>query len=507
MRCLLILFCLSQFVNAKPFGAGTDLPDYAMDPSWMQGAGIVTTLGSARMNADALPDVIGVSHAEDRVFWIDMTTSTPVWHLVTDDVRGPATLCAIDVDYDNDMDLIISSRWDRRLLLFLNQGDGSFVAGTDVASGIDTAVALFATDIDGDGRDDLVGISDFDREVFWLKHYVDGSFGSKQQIASTSGWPTQLEIIDFDDNGAPDIAVLDSGPGAVVVLGNNGTGHFMQTARLGTGLSSFTAAVFEGTRPDVIALSATLGGCVGYRNDDAGGFDPALTLASGLNGHQIAAQGDLDHDGDRDLLLNDYAGNQILWMNNRGGLVFDSPAAAALSPAGPTLSLLTDTDGDSDPELIQGSLPGSELMQYQGFGANPYSAWLDDYGLTSDIHPPEDDANGNGGNNLTAYAYNLSPVAEGEWHHLVLETGTSGLPSGVFHDVSSDLGIEFIRRRGSASGLTYSAASSTNLFDWISVDLDAAAISVIDPDWERVRIMLPPSSDPCGFLRLRVDYN
>ncbi len=507
MRCILILFFLSQLASAKPFGPGEALLDYTLDPAWMQGAGVVSGLDAAVVNTDLVSDAVGFSHAEDRVFWIDMTISTPVWHVVTDDVRGPAALCAIDVDYDNDMDLIVSSRWNRRLLLFLNQGDGSFVAGADVASGIDTAVALFAADIDGDGRDDLVGISDFDREVFWLKHYVDGSFGGKQHIASTSGWPTQLEIIDFNDNGAPDIAVLDSGPGAVVVLGNNGTGSFVQTARLGTGLSSFTAAVFEGTRPDVIALSSTLGGCFGYRNDDAGGFDPALTLASGLNGHQIAAQGDLDHDGDHDLLLNDYAGNQILWMNNRGGLAFDSPAVAALSPAGPTLSLLVDADGDSDPELIQGSLLGSELMHYQGFASNPYSAWLDDYGLPSDANPPEGDANGNGENNLTAYAYSLSPVAMGEWHRLVLETGTSGLPSGVFHDASSDLGIEFIRRRESSSGLIYSAASSTNLVDWISVDLDAATISVIDPDWERVRVMLPPSSGQRGFLRLSVDYN
>lgn len=509
MRTLIILLVLTPLLNAKPFGVGAHMVNNLEQTAWMpEGDEIVTALGSARMNAGTQSDVVGLSHAEDLVFWIDMGTATPTWHLVSVDVSGPAAFCAIDADYDGDLDLVVSSRWERRLQLFINQGDGGFLAAADIATGLDTVVGLRAVDVDGDTKVDLVGISDFDGEVFWMKHNVNGSFGIKQLIVTTSGSPTHLELVDFDANGTLDVAVLDDDPGAVMVLSNNGSGGFTQIAQLGNGVTSFVTSVFDGVRPDVITQSSVLGSCLGFRNNNAGGFDSTPhTLVSDSNGQQVVGHGDLDHDGELDLLLGGYAANDILWMRSRGSFNFDAPLVAAGSTSSPTLSLLVDTDDDSDVELVQASLLGGGLAHYEGFGVNPYAAWLGSFGLTTAADPLDGDTNGDGVDNMSAYAFNLSPVVTATPRHLILETGIAGLPTGVFEDLASDLGIEFIRRRGNSTGLTYSVLLSGDLNDWVPVDLSSATTTVIDLDWERVRYLLPASSDTHRFLRLKIDYN
>ena len=498
---------LAPALNAKPFGPGLPVPTAVAAPAWMIGDFLPNRMTAGLVNADAIPDLIGISHAGDKLFWVDLSLETPVVHPISDNARGPSALCVIDADFDNDLDLVVSSRWDTKLTLFTHQGSGTFNTGTTIATGIDTAVDLHTMDMDGDSIPDLVGISDFNREIFWLKHQSNGSFGPKQIIATTAGQPLQLEVTALGTAATPSLAVLDSANGSVLVFSKTSNGEFDLTSQLGAGLTGFAVGDFNGDAlPDLVTHSSVLGTCSAYQGTPAGNFASPIHIAADLNGAEITAQGDLDLDGKPDLLLASHANDQILWLRNDGSFSF-TKSIAAPSPSGPSLAVLTDVDGDSAADLVQASLYGETLALHPSYGANPYAFWIDDFGLDPGSNPPTADANGDGVTNLMAYASNLAPDGSGSATALVPETGTAGLPAFISPPSSGQFGIEFVRLSQTAnSGLEYSILSSSDLTEWAQVDLKNATVTPIDSSWERVRFLTPRLPGGTGFLRMKVDY-
>jgi hypothetical protein len=234
----------------------------------------------------------------DKVI-IDPATKAPRGR---DDGRGFAAVAA-DLNGDGRVDLFVANDASPNFL-FLNRGDGTFDDATESSGAavdgkghVQSSMGVDAEDVDGDGRPELI-VTNFDNEYNTLyKNLGDGHFrdetrdsGLARDTTPWVGWGTALA--DLDNDGWPDHFVAN--------------GHVDDNLRL-------LGRTIDAEEPSL--LFRNLAG-KGFRlaTRDAGPYFETRHVARG------AAFGDLDDDGDLDIVVSHKDGPAALLRN-------DSPRA------------------------------------------------------------------------------------------------------------------------------------------------------------------------------------
>ncbi len=246
-------------------------------------------------------------------------------------------------------------------------------------------------DVDGDGAVDLVTVS-------WggtpylsvLKGTGDGRFGSR----TTYALPTEsldLVLRDFDHDGDLDIAVAETGrfwEGLYVSLWqNDGQGNFARVAQYLTGddgPSGITAGDFNGDGWDDIAVThdeyINRDNSVSVLfNNGAGGFTSATvyTIATGTND---LTSGDMDGDGDIDIIVAHEGINAWSILRNNGNGAFSFVGTFAGTPSGPIpeepVVTVADVDRDGDLDVFFSN------QDTGGFGQGAIGLWRNQGNLT-----------------------------------------------------------------------------------------------------------------------------
>ncbi|HSS77295.1 MAG TPA: FG-GAP-like repeat-containing protein [Thermoanaerobaculia bacterium] len=254
-------------------------------------------------------------------------------------VRFPATLLAAgatvgralavgDFDGDERPDLVRVAGSPPRLEVRLAAKAWEAVPGPD-AAGI---TGLLAADLDNDGHLDVVGYGP-QRTVFWRGN-GDGSFKDFTAGAGLAGAHGSAgAVLDFDLDGDLDL-VIGSGGGGLELFSNA-----LQGPLAPVGKQAF----------------------------------PALAGPSGLGAIRSVIAGDLDRDGDLDLIVAREKGIVVL-DNLRQGRFADRTAAAGLAAARPVEALaLADLDDDGLPDLIAAGEGG--LALWHNLGGGRFNPW------------------------------------------------------------------------------------------------------------------------------------
>ena len=225
----------------------------------------------------------------------------------------------IDVDADGDLDLITAGQGEN--LVYRNNGVGAFTVGATFHVGASHSVV--AGDVDGDGDADLVFGNSGTRHALFLND-GRGRFTdvSATQMPTSPGYLSQLALGDFDRDGDLDLVVANRGQ-ANRYYDNDGRGVFTDR----------TAVRMPIDRDESYAVAAV----------------------------------DIDEDGDLDVVF----GNQMpsifgrasrVYLNN-GSAYFQEAGTRFTADAGDTRAIAVgDVDGDGDPDLIFGNmLQGNRL--------------------------------------------------------------------------------------------------------------------------------------------------
>jgi hypothetical protein len=276
-------------------------------------------------------------------------------------------IAVADLDGDGDLDVFIpcASAGDHpmRSRVYLNDGTGRLTdSGQDLGDGQLSGNAVRLLDVEGDG--------DLDALVVYYQHPDRLYLNDGRGRFSYSGrdLPEGAVPGDLDGDGDTDLFVRLEGSGYRTLL-NDGRGTFReQWSRADTTLwrgfvalgdvdgdGDLDAVVTDGDRQAQSATRVLLNDGTG-RFADSGQELPAVRVGR-------VALGDLDGDGDPDLVLTSEGEPFRVFVNDGRGRFSDSGfiAAGNASPFGPVLG---DLDGDGDLDLV-----------IAGFVAGPVEIW------------------------------------------------------------------------------------------------------------------------------------
>ncbi|MGI4863800.1 MAG: FG-GAP-like repeat-containing protein [Janthinobacterium lividum] len=236
-------------------------------------------------------------------------------------------------------------------------GRGLF-SGTATSAGAWQSALLIKGDVDNDGDLDFISAG------LGGSAFTAGLNDGTGQFAAGPGFAvrgaiTAVALADVDADGDLDItwaahyATTDS----VLFKLNNGSGSFGGLTKVAVEAAPRSLAFGDLDADgdlDLVVASYQAAGKVSVRlNDGAGHFSGTTAVSTGATTYGVAL-GDLDSDGDLDLLATNEGDGTILVALNNGAGSF-GPAAA--TPAGtlPHEAILVDIDQDSDLDFVASS--------------------------------------------------------------------------------------------------------------------------------------------------------
>lgn len=245
-----------------------------------------------------------------------------------------------DIDGDGDLDLYVANYtdtfpYDISNRLYINQGDGTFVdqyTQLGLTQGDRPTLVGCFIDFDLDGDPDIYEGNDKGTgcvsEQNWLYENVGGTF---VEITAQSGTESCTDTMaigvgDFDRNGWPDMycTQTDAAPGNTLLM-NNGDGTFDQR-NLDFGVASFAlswgATFFDHDNDCDLGIYVCNVIEPDRLYDMQGGptavdIGPAMGIHSDGRSYNVST-GDIDGDGDLDLLIERIPGRIELYINHEG---------------------------------------------------------------------------------------------------------------------------------------------------------------------------------------------
>lgn len=353
---------------------------------------------------DADGDLDFVGGATDGAFWYTNSGNGDFSARPTAVARSVRvrSLRASDVDRDGDIDLVSGSR-DAGLVWFENQdGQGSLGKQHVVAS--DEEFISETGDVDGDGDVDLISGGGFRGPISWRENMDGkGDFGEPALIAEflwdgRLQWPGTQRLADLDGDGDLDLLWVDRLKDEVqwheFIGDERRFGPKNVITRLASPVawpSSLAAAdLDEDGDQDLISTSDRDGRTAWYENRDGqGDFGPQQVVFSQRApcclGVQRALTGDLDNDGDIDLIslrFDSGIGKNIIdWHQNDSGTFRDKGTIVefeALRAHAVPFGTLADLNQDGEVDVISASLaeasPGG-VFWHEGIESESSIGW------------------------------------------------------------------------------------------------------------------------------------
>ena len=266
-----------------------------------------------------------------------------------------------DLDNDGDLDLFLAAQ-DGPNEVWVNDGSGTFMdSGQRLGNGTHTAVALGDLDNDGD-TDAIVTAGEGAASRIWWND-GSGSFASSLGIGDPAGPTVDVALGDLDGDGDLDVFLVNGAGADNWLYWNDGSGTFARLVQRFDNRASVNAAIADvngdGHADIVVANSPSVGQIWLNRADGLfsaarRGYFPAFT--------DHVAAGDLDQDGDADLVAAGRGVNQVWWNDGTGRFSTDGQ----LTSTSASQVVLGDLDRDANVDilLVEGGSGGNSIWSY-----------------------------------------------------------------------------------------------------------------------------------------------
>jgi len=331
----------------------------------------------------------GTGGSAEKPFFTDITEASGIAQLVTDHYAAHPTwwlsgLHLVDLDADGDLDLFLSAHGKGDSLAALNDGSGHF---TRAAGTYPSTEIHLCYDSDEDGRIDLTMTYQDGGGQWWRNRSKPGELlFDPTGITRGTNTARRQAMIDINHDGHVDwLRGTDTG-----IEFDFGDGHG------GFAKGSSRLAVTQG-RDEVLCLpcdidgdgdidlqaewghySAPDGNCRIYRNDGAMTFTD-VTADAGLpgTGTAIKGVGDVDQDGDPDLICLEHRQHFEIYLNDgtgrfvkKDGAIRGIKKGAAYASWG--IAVTTDFDNDGVADILVNGKHFLKILKGTGGGYFQY---------------------------------------------------------------------------------------------------------------------------------------
>lgn len=336
------------------------------------------------------------------------------------------SLAAGDFNLDGRLDVAINESSMAKTHVCLNGGGMTMVPGSGMAVGTQP-VAIAADDLNHDGKPDFA-VACYQSSDVWVFYSTGSGFGAPQTFAAPQ-YPLDIQIADFNRDSHPDILTAVTLNSSIAVFIGNGAGTFgapgLTTAPSALGCTKGLIEDFNlDGKPDVAALSAC-GNSTILLGNAVGGFIPDTLLqnvcfvvdgvAADFNRDGLpdvaqvttylafpspftvhlsappasnkdhfsatnnipaeaeliyASTGDLDQDGDADLVTTEFTTNSVSTRSNAGAC-FGLPTAISVGSL-PRSSAIGDVNLDGILDLVSPSQATSAISVRKGIGGGSF---------------------------------------------------------------------------------------------------------------------------------------
>ena len=287
-----------------------------------------------------------------------------------------------DVDRDGDLDIVVGhfdGSFGQQNRLYLNNGAGSFTDATasHMPAVDDSTFSVALGDVDRDGDLDIVIGDSYQQNRLYLNN-SRGAFSdaTASRMPVVQDWTNSIALGDVDRDGDLDMVVANYQRKNRLYL-NSGAGIFSDAtaSRMPVDVD-FTTSVSlgdvdgDGDLDMVIGNSILNGQNRLYRNDGKGTFSDVTVSRMPVDSDYTTSVvlGDVDRDGDLDVVIGNYQQNR-LYLNNGSGIFSDMTASRMPIDGDRTASVaLGDVDGDADLDIVIGNIGQNRLYRNNGSG-------------------------------------------------------------------------------------------------------------------------------------------
>ena len=330
------------------------------------GVGNAFSLDAADVDGDGDPDVIGALNSDNVVTWHENTSGNgATWATHTIATKTIAfSVAGTDVDGDGDTDVLVALAGPDPLAWYENVGgDGSTWIYHAVSTAFASARRAVASDVDSDGDTDVVATVGVSDALLWYENTLgNGSAWTVRTIDDVGGLGTYaLDAGDVDGDG--DVDAVRPGTNKTVSwyenTAGNGSAWSRHTIATGFETGGGSAADLDGDGDLDVFSTLNTAGVVAWHENAAGDGSvwTTRTITTDAPGALAISAGDLDHDGDADVIWSAETNNIVAWHRNEtihANACFVASPSVTTAAIRPYSVVPSDVDGDGDLDVVSG---------------------------------------------------------------------------------------------------------------------------------------------------------
>lgn len=216
-------------------------------------------------------------------------------------------------------------------------------------------------DLDGDGDNDLAYayLNGTARQLVWYQYNsATGLFGTKTVIANLTTDPSGVYVGNVNSNGAADIVLTYNDPDKISWVRSNGNGSFAAEQTITTAANLVRQVLIADADGDTfndIFFTSYYDSKLSYLKTN-GAVNPTFTevrLNNATFGAFSVEAGDMDNDGDRDIVQASLIERKISWFKNENGAFSGNQnIIQEFETYAPYSLRLTDIDNDGDKDIL-----------------------------------------------------------------------------------------------------------------------------------------------------------